>query len=421
MKPRSKPPTQAPSNPARQAFLRAHTAGRHEEALAAAERAVRQAPGQVQHWVDAATACVYLHRYAQALPYAERALRLGGASFSLFDALAHIHGALNHPDQVRQFGTQALAQRDQQFGATTQVLPALPPLPAPPSAATRGCNLIAFSLFGGLPRYCEPAVINAQACMQLYPGWTCRFYTDDSVPPAVLERLRAAGAQVVPVDALARAWPGPMWRLLAADEPGVHRVLFRDADAILSEREAGAVQQWVASDRHFHLMRDACTHTELLLAGLWGMVGGSLAPLQAQVARYLQQPEVSPRFADQWFLRSAVWPVARRSLLSHDSQFGFMQALPFPQGPAPPGFHVGMDEGSARFAAQADLPDGTPVRWRLYFLEPSPAGQRKVLVCSYQTVVQGGRVQDNVPRRYLDRLRQGTATIEAHPNTPATA
>ena len=407
----------------RDAFLRAHSAGRNDEALAAALRSARLAPRQPQHWTDAATACVYLGRWSAAIDHCETALQCGGASFVLFDALSHAHGALGHADAVRKYGHKALTVRDSLFGQAGKAPPLPPegrPLP-PPGPATRARNLISFSLFGGRSRYCETAVLNALEGERLYPGWTCRFHVDATVPQPVLQRLLAAGAEVVTVEAAVRRWPGPMWRLLAADAPDAHRVIFRDADSVVSEREGGAVEEWVASGRRFHLLRDACTHTELILAGLWGLVAGSMPPLLPRVTEYLRHASVSPRFADQWFLRTAVWPYARQSLMAHDSQFGFMDARPFADGAPASGFHVGKDEGGATFATASRWPDGTAVDWTLSFLEGSGAATRKQFVCCYRAVVRDGQVKDHVPSRYLQRLRQGRALIELQPAADPTA
>jgi ATP synthase protein I len=68
-----------------------------------------------------------------------------------------------------------------------------------------------------------------------------------------------------------------MWRFLALDDPLAHRILFRDADSVISRREAGAVEQWIASGKRFHMMRDWGSHTALILAELWGVASSSLS------------------------------------------------------------------------------------------------------------------------------------------------
>jgi hypothetical protein len=52
------------------------------------------------------------------------------------------------------------------------------------------------------------------------------------------------------------------------------------------------------------------------------------------------------RTADQEFLREALWPTIRTSVMTHDSQFSFGERRDFPAtGRLPPGCHVGCDGG----------------------------------------------------------------------------
>ena len=66
------------------------------------------------------------------------------------------------------------------------------------------------------------------------------------------------------------ALSGLMWRFLVLDDHEVDRFLIRDADSLISKREVAAIEAWQQSDKRFHLMRDYFSHTELLLAGMWG-------------------------------------------------------------------------------------------------------------------------------------------------------
>jgi hypothetical protein len=292
-------------------------------------------------------------------------------------------------------------------------LPNLPPLPPLPSAQTRNRNVIAFSLFGGNSKYCEPAVLNVQEQSSIYPHWVCRFYIDDSVPESVINRLQSGGAQIVRVEGAARQWPGQMWRLLVLNDPQAHRILFRDADSLISRREAAAVSQWLNSGKRFHIMRDDGGHTELILAGLWGAVSGSLPPLDKLMENFMSAPLNSQHFADQDFLRQYVWPYAKDNMMQHDSVFGFMNAASFPDGERPDVSHVGCVESSPFFTAKCNLPDGSEVTWALYWIiKKHDDGQiRGELVCSYPGKVYEGAVRAQIPARYARWLQQGTACI----------
>lgn len=92
-------------------------------------------------------------------------------------------------------------------------------------------NVISFSLYGREPLYCEGAKINARLARDIYPGWTVRFYTDETVPVRVIEELHSTGAEIVGQNP--RPYPnyGRYWRFLVANDPRVDRFIIRDADS----------------------------------------------------------------------------------------------------------------------------------------------------------------------------------------------
>jgi len=416
---RYKSKTQLPLNAAVKCMKALHEQGRYQDALDICLQITHEHPQIPGGWSDAAINCAYLQRWQDTIRYGQTALARGGGTHqALHDALAHAHGKLGQWDEVRRHGLQALGIRARQFDSEPAIpLPTLGPMPPPPNAQTRERNVIAFSLFGGDSKYCETAVLNAQEQPQVYPHWVCRFYVDGSVPDHVIDRLRAGDAQIVRVEGYPAQWPGPMWRLLALDDPQAHRILFRDADSVISQREAAAVEQWIASGKRFHMMRDAPSHTELMLAGMWGVVAGSLPPLEKLMQRFMGKPLESRRFADQYFLRQYVWPYARASLMQHDSVFGFMDAVPFPDEERLEGFRVGDSEGAASLTTKIDLPDGAKVAWELHLIEKFDEGQtREKLVCAYTSTVQNSAVTVHIPERYLHRVRQGTACVHLFKN-----
>ena len=196
----------------------------------------------------------------------ESRLQALGDHFEFHNILSTTLGALGRTDEGRGFGTQALILKD--AGATAPAFD-LTHVPVPPfDASDRRRNIIAFCLFGANPRYTDGAVLNVRAARFLYLGWTCRFYVDDSVPQPIVQTLMDEGAQVMAVRGLPSEPYGTFWRFLVADDPDVTRFLVRDADSVVNVREKVAVEEWLASTRHFHLMRDHYDHSELVLAGM---------------------------------------------------------------------------------------------------------------------------------------------------------
>jgi hypothetical protein len=278
------------------------------------------------------------------------------------DGLTEVCGRLGRNDEVRRFGLEAMTRADDAL--CHSALFGFPSRFAPVFDASRPLqNIIAYSLFGDSPRYCETLVVNARLCRELFPEWTCRVYLDCSVPLHVTDRLCRAGAQIVHVENLGvQALPGVTWRFLVMDDPTVSRFMVRDADSLLSEREQAAVEQWLKSGYWFHQMRDCYTHTELLLAGLWGGCNGVIFGVRELISEFVSKQSRISRFVDQHFLKRCLWVTVRQSLLSHDEIFGFRNALNFPDHVpvrwTKEGFHVGSNATYQQIRIRSDLPDG---------------------------------------------------------------
>jgi tetratricopeptide (TPR) repeat protein len=252
-------------------------------------------------------------------------------------------------EDARPFGQRLLAIKDRlaaagqsaSFSARITERLQTPPKPFDPSAPHR--NAICFSLWGSDPKYTVTAVLNAKLVPHVYPGWHARFYCDATVPAAIIGALSDYGAHVLPVAEDARTYLKLFWRFLASEDPMVDRFLCRDCDAVVNGREKAAVDAWLASDRHFHAMRDHIEHAELLMAGMWGGTGGSLPDITQEVITYYEAHSRRDRWVDQDFLRDRIWTPIKASLLVHDDIYAMGgETRPFPEGATlPPGQHVG--------------------------------------------------------------------------------
>ena len=290
---------------------------------------------------NAMFAACQMARWDETISRAERALERFGERSEFYDILSATFGVTGRMGEARVAGTRALELKSLRVSGPALDLSHVPTPPFDGSRPER--NAICFSLFGEDPKYTDGAILNARAAPFLYPGWSARFYVDDSVPRPVIDALSRAGARILMVAGLPSQPFGPLWRFLAADDPGLDRYLLRDADSLVNTRERVAVDEWLRSGTHFHVMRDHYDHCELVLAGMWGAVRGALPPqttaIQAWAAR---QNRVLGKTTDQEYLRTHLWPTIRQSVLSHDSQFSFGDGRPFPSvGGMPPGCWVG--------------------------------------------------------------------------------
>lgn len=390
-----------------QRFVALSNQGKFAEALKVNALARQIIPKHPQILGDAALCHLRLLDYDKARTLYLQACALAPQDVNLWDGLTETCGHLGRMNDVREHGVRSLQLKDQSVqGQPAYALPAQ--VPAATSDASR--QIIAFSLFGDNPRYGETAKLNVTAAQELLPDWTCRFYVDETVPEAVRAALQTMGAQVLMVSAQDRQeLSGLMWRFSVLEDPGVDRYLIRDADSLISKREAAAVQAWVRSGRFFHLMRDYFSHTELLLAGMWGGCGGVFKNLRQQMVQYIAQGQyLGARVVDQHFLRMHIWPTVRQSLLSHDPVFGFLGGEDFPpheaQDMGQP-FHVGCNLSATSVGATSSLPEGERVTWLIL-------DQNGQTVCQYSTPVRQGEWRADIPGPYARHIRDGLWRVE---------
>lgn len=165
-------------------------------------------------------------------------------------------------------------------------------------------RLISFSLYGERPKDVVNAVINCLLAPHVYPGWTCRFYVDDTVPAAAQSLLRSFPNVEIAEMPRHRDGGAMLWRFLPASEPDLDAMISRDADSWLSSREAACVNEWLESGRPFHIIRDHCYHSQKVMGGMWGVRGGVLPHMREWVEHFLRDGSY-----DQEFLAERVYPL----------------------------------------------------------------------------------------------------------------
>jgi hypothetical protein len=183
-------------------------------------------------------------------------------------------------------------------------------------------KVVSFALFGDNPIYSCGAIANARLMGQIYPGWVASFFVGPSVGDDVRRSLIELGAQVHQIDE-PETMISTMWRFRAALIPGVERVVFRDCDSRLTNRERDCVRQWEQSGKSLHIIRDHPWHTARILAGMWGVYGESAVGIVADVANEVGQRSAAFYGVDQEVLALNVYPKLSRDAITHDAFYNF--------------------------------------------------------------------------------------------------
>lgn len=187
-------------------------------------------------------------------------------------------------------------------------------------------KVIAFSLWGDNPKYLVGALKNAELAKTLFPDWVCVFYLGTSVSIETAEALLAVGNTCLFTMDEPGDWRGMFWRFKAASLSNVDVMISRDCDSRLSLREKAAVDEWIASDKQWHIMRDHPWHGSLMLGGMWGVKG------HPQMKDWISSWKAEDRYqTDQDFLQHMVYPIARHDAMIHASFCAIEpDSIPFP-------------------------------------------------------------------------------------------
>jgi hypothetical protein len=194
---------------------------------------------------------------------------------------------------------------------------------------------IAFSLYGSNPLYAVGMAENIRIAPEVYPGWTVVVH---ACPSAIanLRHMCPDGYELIEhPDPIGHQ--GMFWRFRTAVVPDAEYTIFRDADSRLNVREKAAVDEWIASGRAAHVMRDHKDHFWWpILGGMWGLRRGAVPDLLSLMAPW---EGLVPKLADMQFLGAVIWPRIRENMMHHSSvQTPHPYARPFPPHPPYSGF-----------------------------------------------------------------------------------
>jgi len=287
-----------------------------------------------------------------AVKYGEEAQKFRNDDYRLYDILSESYMLIKDFDNAKIVGAKALILKDKLTNKYKSY-----PYPTSlikPFTENRDKNIISFSLFGDKPKYTFNAIVNAKLAKKIYPYWKCRFYCDDLVPLDIINKLKDLDAEVIIKKTIKEDKPQMLlWRFLVMSDISIYRYLVRDCDSVINIKESLAVDDWMKSEKRFHIMRDFYTHTDLILAGMFGGTTDIFPNIKKMIDTFhkIKNPLVSHQ--DQLFLRVFVWKTIKEDVLIHDRYFRLDNTIDFPSLPPHQlqlnSEHIGQNEGKRFF------------------------------------------------------------------------
>jgi hypothetical protein len=182
-------------------------------------------------------------------------------------------------------------------------------------------KVISFSLWGNNLTYNIGAIKNAELAKEIYPDFECWFYIHkDTVPQETIDALNSLSNTkiIFKIGDLNNENCKPrMWRYEPIDDLEVELILSRDTDTRILLREKLAVDEWIQSNKLFHIMRDHPHHNFCILAGMFGTK--KIPQIQSWTNIINSYNKTDNRMYDQDFLRDYIYPLIKNNSIIHAS------------------------------------------------------------------------------------------------------
>ena len=185
-------------------------------------------------------------------------------------------------------------------------------------------KIISFSLWGSNPKYTVGAIRNAELALTIYPHWKCKFFIASSVPKDIVDKLYSFPNTILELKTENGDWSSMFWRFDTSYDPSVDVSIFRDTDSRLSLREKNAVDEWLVSEKTFHIMRDHPYHGFPILGGMWGFKNNPKYPMKELLTNFNVQNKYG---TDYDFFIQQLYPMVKNDKVTHDP---FFEKIPFP-------------------------------------------------------------------------------------------
>jgi len=210
-------------------------------------------------------------------------------------------------------------------------------------------KIISYSLYGQNQVYLEGAIINAKDKLSTYGNeWETWFYVYEDVPVNYVDELQQYADRIIPIKKDFHIKHGMFWRFLPILEKEVEYLIVRDLDSRTTQKEVLCVNDWLKSNKQFHIIRDGITHQMPFMGCSFGFKNPLPFDFQTLLDKNKYFWDNNIYNKDQLFLAHCIYPLTVNNRFVHDS-FNHYEL---------DGFHY--LERSERFIGEKILEKGVP-------------------------------------------------------------
>jgi hypothetical protein len=250
-----------------------------------------------------------------------------------------------------------------------------------------GKKIISYSLYNGRRKDVVNGIINCFLAEKIYPGWICRFYIDNTLPPSIKQALLTFQHVELVEMPTHKGSEAMLWRFHPASEDDVDIMISRDGDSWLSYRELSCVNQFIESDKKFHIIRDHCYHSQKIMGGVWGAKKGAFPQMKSMSDEFSRNNTY-----DQGFLAEYVYPqIVSNSMIHIGDQYDN-------KGQKTNGY---FDDGGIPIPSYIEIP-----LENFSFEEVNGLNGFRCAHCGKIHDVFIGGIMENIPQRSIDFLNR---------------
>ena len=207
-------------------------------------------------------------------------------------------------------------------------------------------KVFSFSLFGSGEKYWHGMYKNIELIESQFPDWKIYIWIGDGVSEDVILYLNdRKSVKLIPTRQSGLI--NMSYRFFSIDFEEVEVMCVRDADSRITPRDAACIEDFINSEKLFHIIRDHPNHHHTIMGGMWGIKKGLLnGGLQKAFDLWRQSHTATEFWNDMDFLREFFYPRCLPYSMIHDE----LQHLEPKEWHTP--FRIPLDDQKLHFIGQ---------------------------------------------------------------------
>lgn len=190
-------------------------------------------------------------------------------------------------------------------------------------------KIISFCLYGNIDMYCLGLIENIDIINEKYSDWKIYVFYNN-IPPNILNILRdKKNTFLFECIHNGYKWEGMFWRFYPIEYDDIDYFLSRDADSRISDREMNLINEWIYSNKSFHIIRDHPWHDIEILGGTFGVnikkfkeliIDKDFKNIDFYKEHYYYIYDKNrEKWPDQQFLKEIIYPIIKDDNITHIS------------------------------------------------------------------------------------------------------